>query len=100
MVHPRIVFATRKPRETEFFRYSATKDISNFKGHAATNFSLTLITSCRNILNKKLHFVVSKSELRDFDKFFCFLEQPFFLLKASSVGLNLMFLQSERFFVG
>ena len=78
MVHPRIVFATSKPKETEFFRYSATKDISNFKVHAATNFSLTLITSCRNNLNKKLHVVVSKSELRDFDKLFCFLEQPFF----------------------
>lgn len=78
MVHPRIVSATSKPKETEFFRYSATKDISNFKVHAATNFSLTLITSCRNNLNQKLQFVVSKSELRDFDKFFCFLKQPFF----------------------
>lgn len=78
MVHPRIVSATSKPKETEFFRYSATKGISNFKVHAATNFSLTLITSCRNNLNQKLQFVVSKSELRDFDKFFCFLKQPFF----------------------
>ena len=78
MVHPRIVSATSKPKETEFFRYSATKDISNFKVHAATNVSLTLLTSCRNNLNQKLQFVVSKSELRDSDKFFCFLKQPFF----------------------
>ena len=82
MVHPRIVSATSKPKETEFFRYSATKDISNFKVHAATNFSLILITSCRNNLNQKLQFVVSKSELRDFDKFFCFLKQPFVFAKG------------------
>ena len=100
MVHLPIVFATSKPKETEFFRCSATKDISNFKVHAATNFSLTLVTSYRNNLNQKSHFVVSKSELRDFDKFFCFLKQPFLLLKASSVKLNLMFLQSESFLVG
>ena len=67
MVHLTIVFATSKPTETEFFRYSATKDISNF--------SLTLITSNRNNLNQKLHFSVSKSELR---KIFCSFELPFF----------------------